>query len=284
MGESNSTRKKIIIIFIIVTVVLGGFFYFQYLEKKRHEPKVVFMNVGQGDASIIQFVNGEKMLVDCGANSEILWALGRNTAFYDRTIDYLVVTHPDLDHYGGCIDVLKKYDVNKIFVNGEDKKGDSYYAEWKTMSFGKNIETITVSTSLNISGVEFTFFSPDPSLIFPGKISDNDRSIIFRVDHIGKSFLFTGDMEEDLEKELVRKYCFSDSEDCPLDVDVLKVGHHGSDGSSSELFLQKVSPAKVVISVGKNKYGHPGLRALRHLERAGAKILRTDEIGDIKIR
>ena len=143
---------------------------------------------------------------------------------------------------------------------------------------------MTISSTLKIGGQQIKIFSPDPALKFTGKISDNDRSIVFQVKHDQETFLFTGDMEESLEKLLVQKYCPDQSTVCPLDSDILKVGHHGSDGSSSEPFLQWVSPKIAVISVGKNKYGHPGLRAIRHLERAGAKIERTDQIGDIILK
>ena len=107
--------------------------------------------------------------------------------------------------------------------------------------------------------------------------------MFFRLTHGDENFLFTGDMEEPLEKLLGEKYCVSTST-CILNSDILKVGHHGSDGASSELFLSFVKPKTAVISVGKNKYGHPTLRAMRHLERAGAEILRTDLIGDIVLR
>ena len=298
--------------FVIVAVsvfLLGGFFYYQYSEKERHKFKVVFLNVGQGDATIIQFENGEKMLVDCGPDRAILSALGRNLAFYDRTIDYLLISHPDLDHYGGCIDVLKNYQVKEILTNGKEKNYDAYFNEWKNASARYSNVVAEVSTTMSVDFSTFQFFSPDAGLSFKNKISDNDYSVVFRLEHGGESFLFTGDMEEALEKLLVEKYCgsilssravvggsllpterdsstsslrdYGRNDNCVFQSDILKVGHHGSDGSSSELFISRVHPEEAVISVGKNKFGHPGLRAIRHLERAGAKIIRTDETGDI---
>ncbi|MFA6105766.1 MAG: MBL fold metallo-hydrolase [Patescibacteria group bacterium] len=275
------TKNKILIIAIII--ILGGFFYFRYSEAERHKFKIVFLNVGQGDATVIQFETGEKMLVDCGPDRGILSALGRNLAFYDRTIDYLLISHPDLDHYGGCVDVLKNYQIKKIYINGREKT-DSYFREWKSVSTGYLTEIAGVSTTLTIASSSFRFFSPDLSLVFKNKISDNDYSIIFKLSHGSSSYLFTGDAEETLEKLLVEKYCPEVNNACPLQSGVLKVGHHGSDGSSSELFLSRVKPIEAVISVGKNKFGHPGLRAIRHLERIGAKIKRTDESGDISIK
>lgn len=273
-------KKKLIIIGIMI-LIMGGFFYYKYLEKERHRFKVVFMDVGQGDASLIQFESGEKMLIDCGPNSGILSALSRNTVFYDRTIDFLLVTHPDLDHYGGCIDVLKRYQVKKILINGRQKISDPYFEEWKRLSKGYPTSEVGVSTTLAISSSTFQFFSPDSSLVFKNKISDNDYSIVFKLQHNQQSFLFTGDMEEALEKLLVEKYCTAGrSGSCPLRSNILKVGHHGSDSSSSEVFLSVVAPKLAVISVGKNKFGHPSLRAIRHLYRVNTEMFRTDKTGD----
>lgn len=279
-------NKKILFVLSIALVfILGAFFYYQYSETERHKFKVTFLNVGQGDAVLIQFANGEKMLVDCGPNKIILSALGRNLAFYDRTIDYVLSTHPDLDHYGGCVDVVKNYQVRKIITNGKEKPSDPYWQEWnKTMrQSGAELMMMTQPAIWTIAGDTLQFISPDPALTLTAKEADNNNySIVFRLTHGSENFLFTGDMEEPLEKLLGEKYCSSTST-CVLSSDTLKVGHHGSDGSSSELFLSFVKPKTAVISVGKNKYGHPTLRAIKHLERAGATIRRTDEEGDIVI-
>ncbi|MEK7624733.1 MAG: MBL fold metallo-hydrolase [Patescibacteria group bacterium] len=296
-----------------------GFFYYRYSENERHKFKVTFLNIGQGDAALIQFENGEKMLVDCGPNKIILSALGRNMAFYDRRIDYLLSTHPDLDHYGGCIDVVRNYQVKKIITNGREKQFDSYWREWDKARRGSGAELAVIDKPVawSISSDTLRFISPDPTLPLAVKEDDNNNySIVFRLMHNNENFLFTGDMEEPLERLLVNKYCqdltpsvvdetsprlsleergndtsFSFKEKvrmrsstCPLQSNILKVGHHGSDGASSELFLSFVKPKIAVISVGKNKYGHPTLRAIRHLERAGAEIRRTDLEGDIVVR
>lgn len=299
------TRRKILISTIFILILsLGGFFYFRYLESERHKFKVVFLNIGQGDAALIQFENGKKMLVDCGPNRGVLSALGRNMAFYDRTIDIVLTTHPDLDHYGGCVDVLKNYQVGEVITNGRGKS-DSYWQEWsKVLKNSSAVKKVIEGHEVvEIASSTLEFVSPDASLGIAGKNADsNNFSIVFRLIHNNKKFLFTGDMEAPLEKKLVEKYCVMNSADprrdvgaqidadkqgkiskdpCRLKSDVLKVGHHGSDGASSEFFLGFVRPKIAVISVGKNKFGHPTLRAMRHLERAGATIMRTDFLGDI---
>lgn len=285
-------KRGLLVLFMICLVGLGGFFYYTISEQHRHEFKVWFLNVGQGDSALIQFTDGETMLADCGANKRVLGELGQVLPFYEHTIDYVLVTHPDLDHYGGCVDVLKRYYVKHIVVNGRGKPYDPYWREWdKAMrEEGAEVVTTAIPTMWTVANDTLQFFSPDPALKLDTKADDsNDYSIVFRLTHGAESFLFTGDMEIPLEQALLLKYCPMSTStvggNCStLRSDVLKVGHHGSPGASSEDFLAAVHPKQAVISVGPNRFGHPSRRVLKHLERAGAKILRTDELGAILIR
>lgn len=281
-------RKIIFISTVILVLFLGCIFYFYYNQNRPHKFQVTFFNIGQGDASLIQFSNGQKMLVDCGADKKILAKLGRALPFYDRTIDYVLATHPDLDHYGGCVDVLKNYKVKEVIINGRKKENDPYWREWDKVvkNEGAIIKIVDHPQEWVISSATFEFLSPDKTLVLDVKADDsNNYSIVFRLKNDSTSFLFTGDMEEPLEKALVQKYCSTSSTVCPaLQADVLKVGHHGSDSSSGEIFLNLVNPQTATISAGKNnRYGHPSLRVLKKLERAGAEILRTDQKGDIML-
>jgi competence protein ComEC len=305
----KQNKKIVFLIFVILLIIsVFGYLYYRYYEIQSHTFRVTFLDVGQGDAALIQFENGEKMLVDCGASKIVLSALGRNLPFYDRTIDYVLATHPDLDHYGGCLDVVKNYHVKEIITNGHGKPADPYWREWDRImqASGAELKTIAGHEWWSIASTSLEFLSPDINLKMSTSSADsNNFSIVFHLTHNNETFLFTGDMEAPLEKVLVEKYCsstpdltlpspvrrgesisFSSQEKAgmrctTLQSDTLKVGHHGSDGASSELFLSYVKPKTAVISVGPNKYGHPTLRAIRHLERAGAKIMRTDGIGDI---
>ena len=317
--------KKIILIISASLVLIGGIFL--YIKINSHRPKqfsVSFFNIGQGDSSLITFANGQKMLVDCGPDKSVLSKLGGTLSFFDKTIDYLVVTHPDLDHYGGCLDVLKRYEVKEIVTNGSAKKYDPYWRSWDAAVRAEPaavLVTMASPTVWSLAEDTLQFFSPDPALALNTSSADsNNHSIVFKLTHGTKSFLFTGDMEAPLETALLKKYCGesitslsfrtpvagvrnlvrfeqskldssssaqgglaqNDNNGCPaLRSAVLKVSHHGSDTGSSETFLAAVQPTTAVISVGKNKYGHPSLRTIRHLERTGTKILRTDNEGDI---
>lgn len=282
-----SKDKKILLIpFIFLVLLLGCVFYYHYNNRRLPEFKVTFLDIGQGDATLIQFNNGQKMLLDCGIDKKILSRLGEALPFYDRTIDFLMVSHPDLDHYGGCVDVLKNYNVKQIITNGQ-KKYDSF---WKTFDRamqdeGVSIETIVSPQVWTIASATLEFLSPDKDLVLDVDADDsNNYSIVFRLKNNDESFLLTADTEMPLEKALLKKYCVvTSTEPCPtLQADILKVGHHGSDSSSGEEFLQAVGAKKGIISSGKNnKFGHPSRRVMKKLERAGVEILRTDQLGNI---
>ena len=290
MGESDCGGKKVIffmkkiylIMLIILAIVAGLFFYTHFSSHPAF--RVVFLNVGQGDATLIDFNNGARMLVDCGPDRKILSKLGKYLPFFDRQIDYLLISHPDLDHYGGCVDVLKRYDIKNIIGNGAIKT-DPYFQTWEKYVQKENAQNIVIATSQNweIGSSTLQFLSPDPGLGLPAKEEEgNNLSIVFKLINGDESFLLTGDAEEILENALVKKHCPSSTIPCEfLHSNYLKLGHHGSDSSSGEAFLQAVAPDTAIISVGKNTFGHPSRRILKRLERADADIWRTDVRGDI---
>jgi len=268
----------------VLLLVLALHFYIK-ISEQNPQFSVTFFNIGQGDSALIKFNNGQKMLVDCGPDRKILAKLGSALPFYDRKIDYLLVTHPDLDHYGGCVDVLNQYAVQEIITNSSTKETDPYWKIWdaKEKQESAEIKIITNTQEWFIGSSTLYFLNPDNSLNLTAKDTEgNNASIVFKLTNAGESFLFTGDMEMPLEEALEQKYCSTTLPACPaLKADVLKVGHHGSDSSSGEDFLRYVSPKEAVVSVGKNTFGHPSFRVLKKLQRIGAGILRTDELGDI---
>ncbi|MBI5728278.1 MAG: DNA internalization-related competence protein ComEC/Rec2 [Candidatus Magasanikbacteria bacterium] len=249
--------------------------------------RVTFLDIGQGDATLINFADGEQMLVDCGKDARILPALGRNMSPGDREIDYLVVTHPDNDHYGGCIDVLRRFRVRHIFYNGLRKEKDAYWNFFWDSAQHKGVEYTEVreQRQWTIASSTIAIIYPDHDVTrdphVPGlsrDTGDNNTSVVMKIAVGNTALLLTGDMEVPLEDYLLEKYRDQ------LPATVLKVGHHGSAGASGQAFVNAVHPRYATISVGKNNdYGHPTRRALRHLQNVGSAILRTDELGDINI-
>ncbi len=275
-------RRVILILIFLWLCLMGMIFYLKFFS--NNDFSVNFLNVGQGDATLIHFDNGIRMLIDCGPDRKILFKLGQYLPFYDRTIDYLLITHYDNDHYGGCVDVLRRYNVKNIIDNGATKPDDRYWAAWNKYRTNERADSIVIdrANSLIIASSTLNFFSPDKKLNLSSKETDsNNSSIVFLLSHHDSRFLFVGDAELPLENALVNQYC-AVSSTCPaLHADYLKIGHHGSDSSSGDMFLSAVSPSVAVISVGKNTFGHPSLRVLRRLERMGIDVWRTDQKDDI---
>lgn len=276
-------KKYLLTIFVLLCACLV------LLEQTRTSAlsyRLIFFDVGQGDSTLIFFDDGKKMLVDCGKNNTVLSKLGTYLPFYDRTIDYLLVTHPDLDHYGGCSEVLKRYEVKNIITNGEDADKGEYWEIWEenVVAEGAVEKFIQAPETLIIGNGKIEFLSPNLAAGWPDARGDNDKSIVFRLTLATTTYLFTGDLETAGENELIEKYCPTTTPCSAFESDYLKVGHHGSGGSSGEKFTTLISPEYSVISVGKNSYGHPSQRTINKLEKAGSEVWRTDELGDIIIR
>lgn len=293
-------KKAIIFLLVILAIVLGLLWYVkkgllplpegETVERSEtggggssaHSVTITFLDIGQGDASFIQFPDGQQMLVDCAVDARILPALGRVMPYYDRRIDYLVVTHPDADHYGGCVDVLKRFDIGTIVYNGITKNGEGYWESfWSSVEReGARYEEANQLMTWDIASATLRFVYPDsPLKDQTEKPEDNNTSIVFTLTYASSSVLFTGDAEDKLEAYLLSKY--KDQ----LNVDVLKVGHHGSDSSSIKEFIEAVSPLHAVFSVGvDNTYGHPSRRVMRRMERASSTVWRTDAQGDIIVK
>jgi len=243
--------------------------------------KVIFFDVGQGDAGFIETPQRHQILIDGGPGSVILEKLGKSMPFYDRTIDLIILTHPEFDHLSGFNEVLKKYKVSNILWTGI-VRDTAEYKEWKKLIEEEKTEIFIAKAGQKILWESET--NNYMEVLYPfenleGKVFEdsNNTSIISKLVFGKNSFLFTGDAYKNVEGELINKKA-------EIDSDVLKVSHHGSKTSSSEEFIKSVSPQIAVISAGiGNKYGHPHQEVLELLEKYDIKILRTDKDGDIKI-
>lgn len=260
----------------------------QAVPVSETELKAVFLNIGQGDAALIKFPNAQTMLVDCGKDAAILAALGRNLPWHERNLDYLVVTHPHADHYAGCIDVLQNYRVGTIITNGYGGETNQLLSLFEQAIVAEQkidnavITTVSKPHTFEISSTTINFFYPDhdlsrdPRIPREKNLDTNDTSLVFKITFGNQDILLTGDMEKPLEKYLLQQ------KQNHLEAEILKIGHHGSDSSSSQEFLEVVRPKFCIISSGEgNSYGHPHGVTLRRLERMGCQVLRTDQSGDI---
>ncbi len=240
--------------------------------------EVNFFDIGQGDAIFIQTPQRYQILIDGGPNSAILEKLSQEMPFWDRTIDLIILTHPEHDHFGGLIEVLKRYKIDYILWTGVLRE-TAEYKEWKSLIQKEGAEIIIAKSGqvIKAGDAHFNILYPFESLEDQKLKNINNTSIVNNLVFRENSFLFTGDTFKSVERKLVNKGVF-------LESDVLKVGHHGSKTSSSEEFIEAVCPKIAIIQCGKNnRYGHPYPETLAILKKYDIKVLRTDQDGDIKI-
>ncbi|MCI6465198.1 MULTISPECIES: ComEC/Rec2 family competence protein [Faecalicatena] len=240
-------------------------------EKNKDSLEVHFLDVGQGDATLI-LSDGHAMLIDAGNNSKgtAVQSYLQNKGV--KKLDYVIGTHPDADHIGGLDVVIYKFDCGKVFLPDFSKDTKTYDEVVDTLK-EKNYKAIhpKAGERYQLGDASFTITAPNGSKYD----SANDYSIAVRLEHGKNHFLFVGDAEEESEQEMLHS-------GQKLDADVYKVSHHGSRTGTSEEFLDAVSPKYAVISCGEdNSYGHPHAEVMNLLRREGVKVFRTDEQGTI---
>jgi competence protein ComEC len=259
---------------LAVTTVVAWLAVLQFPD---HRLKVVFLDVGQGDAIFIQTPQGAQMLIDGGpTDGNLLSRLGREMPFWDRSLDLVILTHPDSDHLSGLVPVLERYSVRAVMASAEFPESELARA-WEQALAVAGAERIQPGTGTRIKssdGVSLDVLHPDPGTSFVGADS-NDSSLVMRLEYRDVTFLLPGDIGGGVEGELVRSGLF-------LPSTVLKVAHHGSDSSSTTAFLKAVQPQVAVISVGAdNKFDHPSPQVLDRLE--GTLLYRTDRDGSVAV-
>lgn len=264
---------------ILFLLSLNWLIWFEVFDiANKPELAIFFFDVGQGDAVFIESRDGAQILVDGGPNGRILPYLGSAMPYGDNLIDVVVVSHPHADHIAGLIEVLKKYEVGAVIESGVFY--DTPEAEeFQKLVFEKGVKRILVEKPSKLSffnSVVIRFLHPYNSYAGQHVKDINETSLIATLEYAGKKILFTGDAGKATETRLLQRGVLGD-------VDVLKVGHQGSKYSSTNEFLNKISPEYAVISVGKNSYGHPHPDALSRLASAGAKVFRTDRDGTVKL-
>ncbi|KKQ67999.1 MAG: hypothetical protein A3F95_01300 [Candidatus Nealsonbacteria bacterium RIFCSPLOWO2_12_FULL_39_31] len=278
--QLNDNKKSVlgvlgVLVFLNIFVWLGV-----YYESGQKLLRVDFFAVGQGDSMFIETPKGRQVLIDGGPDATVLEKLAKEMLFYDRTIDLVILTHPEKDHVFGLLEVLKKYEIKNILWTGA-VRDTVEWQEWSRLikEAGAKIKIARAGERVVLQKKPLIYLDilfPFESLEEKEFKDSNDTSIVARLVFGENSFLFTGDATIKTEKDLIAENVF-------LDSDVLKVAHHGSKTSSSENFLKTVSPEIAIIEVGENSYGHPTSEVLATLKQFGIHILRTDQDGDIKI-
>ncbi len=250
-----------------------------FASAKIDGAKIYFFDVGQGDAIFIELPDGRQILIDGGPDAKVLEGLGKVMPFWDREIDIMIATHADADHLAGLVPALAHYEFGTIIWNGIAAE-TKIFKEWQEAVDSEGAEVVVGRCCMRFTLSNQAFFE----ILYPlnltrngGVTNDtqNNLSLVIRFAYGNASFLLTGDIERQVEREIVQQ-------NFNLQSNVLKIPHHGSKTSSSELFLEAVRPQVAIISAGRNNsYGHPHPAILQRLKNYDIDIRRTDLEGDI---
>lgn len=248
--------------------------------------KIHFIDVGQGDSTLIVTPQNKTILIDGGGSSSE-FDVGKNTLvpyILDRgfpQIDIIIISHFDQDHVGGIMTVLQELKVKKVYISKQVEKSENYEKFLDIVS-NKKIKVYEVVSGNKIhieKNLYIDILWPTNNQITTNILNNN--AIVCNLHYKNFSMLFTGDIEKIAETEILEKYSKTPQF---LKANILKVGHHGSKSSSISEFLNTVKPQIAVIGVGKNnKFGHPNSEVLQRLENINSKIFRTDLNGEITI-
>jgi competence protein ComEC len=239
---------------------------------------VFFLDVGQGDAILVQTPGGEQVLIDGGPSpTQLAWQVGRHLPFWDRALGAIVLSHPDGDHINGLIPLIERYGVGLV-VDAPTSERVREGQPWLAALSRHQVQRVAGQRGQRVSlgdGVWLDVLHPATILISGAQPDTNNNSVVTRLGYGRVCFLLTGDMEEKAESDLLAS---PESLRCQ----VLKVSHHGSAGATSEAFLAAAAPQVAVIQVGaENRYGHPAPALLDRL--GAARVYRTDQDGTIEI-
>ena len=268
----NISKKFVLgtLAFLVVLVFIAVY------QKTDQKPEVVFLNVGQGDSILVILPGDIQILIDGGPSDKISAKLSGYMPFYDKDIDLVILTHPHNDHLNGLISVFKDYNVKNFIWSGANYESKLYSNFIESLKKeGSNVYLAKAGDVVSY-GVQPILKILNPPEIFFGKsLKDiHDSDVVSELDLGNKKFLLMGDSNEIVESKLV-------SSNLVGDIDILKVGHHGSKTATTPGLLKIARPEEAVISVGNNSYGHPTPIVLDALASIGARIFRTDKVGDV---
>lgn len=271
----------------IKKIILGIALIFVIVNLIPQKLKIHFIDVGQGDATLIITLDNKKILIDGGGSVNSSFDVGKNTLIpyiLDRgftQIDIAIISHFDVDHVSAVLSVLEELKVKKVYISKQIEKSENY-KKFLNITKQKNVEVheLIAGNKIHIEkNLYFDVLWPKDEQISENVLNNN--SIVCNLHYKNFSMLFTGDIEKIAENEILNYYS---SNSKLLKSNILKVGHHGSKTSSTKEFLDVVRPKIAVIGVGKNNnFGHPNIDVLKRLEDLNASVYRTDLCGEITI-
>ncbi|KKT43167.1 MAG: ComEC [Candidatus Wolfebacteria bacterium GW2011_GWE2_44_13] len=261
----------IIFILVVLDLVAWGSILFDEFGKQL---ELYFFDVGQGDSEMIVMPGNVKLLMDGGPdNSKAVQQLDAVVPWHDRYIDMVMISHAELDHFGGLLDVLERYEVGVFIYNGEGSDSESFKELARVIKEQKiPVVIMEEGDSISYSNNILKILSENSDA---NKGDKNESAIVAKFEGGGISTLFTGDIGKPTEQWLTQNK--------NIQADIIKIPHHGSKFSSTQEFLKAVRPKVAVIEVGKNSYGHPTKDVLDRIKNAGAQLFRTDTDGMVRL-
>jgi competence protein ComEC len=262
----------------LLALVTVGIWAAVFAESSRGFLTVAILDVGQGDSIFIESPTGVQVVVDGGPDSSLLRELATVMQPFDRSLNAIIETHPDQDHIGGFVDLLERYEVGAFIEPGVSKETLTW-AVLQDKVKEQNIPHLLARRGMRLvlgGGVELEVLYPEGDVSKFSGDKANEGGIVMKLIFGEATMLLMADVSSKVEARLVAL------QGSGLDVDLLKVGHHGSRTSTSDAFVKAATPAAAIISVGKsNRYGHPTSDVLHTLTKNAATPLRTDEEGTI---
>jgi len=272
MFESPVKIRDLVLFSFFSLIIIFFIFLSSFFDDRT---KIVFCNVGQGDAAYIRIKNKVDVLIDAGPDKSVLSCLGKYMPFWDRKIEMAFLSHPNNDHYNGYFFIVDRYQIDK-FITVDSLIVSKTYKKLLNKISSKNIPFLFKITGDKIKVEDGKFILYWPPANFTSS-NDNDFSSVLLFEESAFRLLFTGDASPFVLSRL--------SHGSLGKVDILKIPHHGSKNGLTKKFLDLADPSVAVISVGKNNsYGHPSKEVLDMLKAKNIKIRRTDEEGDVVFR
>ena len=261
------------VVLIVLTVCFLIYDSLRFFDNKLH---VVFCNVGQGDSAFFRTNKGIDILIDGGPDDKVIACIQKHMPIWDRTIDFVFLTHPDADHLIGLIPVFSSYKVKNFITQNVTDNNSAVHQELLIIVKKKRITPRFVFSGQTYSlGEDMSTFILWPNKKIGGtvaKSSVNNGSIVQKISFGNFDLLMTGDIDAKIFDYLEKD----------RDIDVLKVPHHGSKNGMDEKLFTIINPLFAIISVGKNSYGHPSDQVISLFRQYTTKVFRTDKQGSIE--
>ena len=263
--------KSIKFIFITAVLIIGWLGF--GLWRSNNYLQAHFLNIGQGTAVLIRTQSGVNILVDAGPDNLLLAELGEVLHWWDRRLDYVIISHHHADHIGGLIELARRYQIGEVLTTDHHPDQDLLYGLWQAEISKHQIKVteVEVGASWQVGeNLSWQILSADDY-----HEEYNDNSLVLRLTYGQIDWLFPGDLTSAKELDVLLA-------GWPLAAEILNVGHHGSKYSSSLEWLRAIQPKLCIIQSGLgNKFGHPHQEAINRLNQVGCQVWRNDQQGKI---